>query len=142
DYAGAVRALEQYLAEGGDKIDAERRKEVEGDLAKLRPRVAKLSLVVNVPDADVTVDDEPRGKVQKQVILVGAGRRRISVTASGYQTETRVLDFAGAQQVELKFELKPLNAVGPVATNTEPPPVREKSRGPFYVGLVATGLLG
>ncbi len=141
DYAGAVRAFEQYLAQGGDKIDADRRKEVEADLAKLRPRVAKLSLVVNVPSAEVLVDDEPRGKPQE--ILVSAGRHRISVTASGYQTETRVLDFAGAQQIELTFELKPIAGMGPATATAEPPPpVRQKSRTPFYIGLVATGVLG
>lgn len=140
DYAGAVRAFERYLTEGGDKIDADRRKEVEADLAKLRPRVAKVSVVVNVPSAEVLVDDEPRGKPQE--MLVSAGRHRISVTASGYQTEARVLDFAGAQQLELKFELKPLAATSPAPAVVEAPPERQKSRTPFYIGLVATGLLG
>lgn len=147
DYAGAVRAFEHYLAEGADKIEPDRRKEVESDLGKLRPRVAKLTFVVNVPGAEVSVDDEPRGKLQNQPILVSAGRRRISVTASGYLTETRALDIAGAQQVELKFELKPIG--GPVAgadearrSSPEPAPTQSKSRTPFYVGLVATGMLG
>jgi tetratricopeptide (TPR) repeat protein len=146
DYAGAVRAFEQYIAEGGDKLEADRRKEVDGDLAKLRPRVAKLSLVVNVPAAEVTVDDEPRGAVQKQPLLVSAGRRKISVTASGYQTETRVLDVAGAQQLDLTFELKPIGGVAGGADDrrkvTEYPTVRPKSRTPFYIGIVATGVLG
>ena len=147
DYAGAVRAFEQYLAEGGDKIDADRKKEVDADLAKLRPRVAQLTLVVNIPGAEVTIDDEPRGKVLKDALLVSAGRRRVAVTASGYQTETRVLDVAGTQRLELKFELKPV--AGAVAAPTdnrarvqEPMLTRAKSRTPFYVGLVATGVLG
>jgi tetratricopeptide (TPR) repeat protein len=147
DYAGAVRAFEQYLAEGGDNIDAERRKMVESDLAKLRPRVAKLTIVASVPTAEVSIDDEPRGKVQKQPVLVSGGRRRVSVTAAGYQTETRVLDVAGAQQLELRFELKPL-AGFVVASRDDrsaasPPPVVmvPKSRAPFYVGLVTTAVL-
>jgi tetratricopeptide (TPR) repeat protein len=147
DYAGAVRAFDQYLAEGGDKIEAERKKEVESDLAKLRPRVAKLRFVVNVPAAEISVDDEPRGQVQKQALLVSEGRRRVSVTASGYQTETRVLDVAGAQQLELTFELKPIGGAVTVADDdrrktTESPPEHQKSRTPFYVGLVTTGALG
>ncbi len=148
DYAGAVRAFEQYLTEGADKIDAERKREVDGDLAKLRPRVAQLTFVVNVPVAEVSVDDEPRGKVQKLPILVSAGRRRISMTASGYQTETRVLDVAGAQRLDLTFELKPIGGVVAFpggARSSEPaeyPRSRPKSRTPFYVGLVTTGVLG
>jgi tetratricopeptide (TPR) repeat protein len=144
DYAGAVRAFEQYLSEGGDKVDPDRKKEVEGDLAKLRPRVAKLSLVVNVPSADVVVDDEPRGTAVKQGLLLSAGRHRISVTAPGYQTETRAIDVAGAQEVELKLELKPIATAtaSPAPVVAAPPPVRSRSRTPFYVGLVATGALG
>lgn len=145
DYAGAVRALEQYLAEGGDKIEADRRREVESDLAKLRPRVARLSVVVNVPNADVIIDDEPRGKAGRQPVLVSAGRRRVSVTASGYQTETRVLDVAGAQQLELSFELKPIGgAAARAEERPQPEPVTmvPKSRTPFYVGLGTTIALG
>ncbi len=143
DYAGAVRAFEQYLSEGGDKVEAERKKEVEGELTKLRQRVAKLTFLVNVPNAEVSIDDEPRGQASKP-ILVSAGRRHISVTASNYQTETRVLDLAGAQQLEIKFELKPLGGVsagggGPVGPET--PHTRPKSRTPFFIGLAATGVL-
>ena len=141
DYAGAVRSFEQYLAEGGEKIEADRRKEVETDLAKLRPRVATVTVVANVSNAEVLVDDEPRGKPQE--LLVSAGRHRIAVTASGYQTETRVLDFAGTQRLELKFELKPIGTSAPTPSASEPsPPMQQKSRTPFYIGLVATGLLG
>ncbi len=144
DYAGAVRAFDAYLTEGGDKVDAERRKEVDGELAKLRQRVAKLTFVVNVSTAEVTIDDEPRGPAAKPV-LVSAGRRRISLTASGYQTETRVLDLAGAQQVEVKFELKPFGGSGGGGGVPGGPPAqatRAKSRTPFFIGLAATGALG
>jgi tetratricopeptide (TPR) repeat protein len=145
DYAGAVRAFEQYLAEG--EVALERRKEVEADLAKLRPRVAQLVLVVNVPGAEVSIDDEPRGKLQKEPLLVSAGRRRISVTASGFQTETRVLDVAGTQKLDLTFELKPIGGVATAPTDgrasgAETARSRPKSRTPFYIGLVATGVLG
>jgi hypothetical protein len=144
DYAGAVRAFDQFLTEGGDKIDAERRKEVEGELAKLRQRVAKLTFTVNVPAAEIAIDDEPKGTAQKGPVLVSAGRRRVSVTASGYQTETRVIDVAGAQSVELKFELKPIGGLvaNPDPTKKTDTQTKPKSRAPFYIGLVATGVLG
>jgi len=147
DYAGAVRAFEQYLREGGDKVEPERKKEVDADLEKLRPRVAQIVFVVNVPAAEVSIDEEPRGKVQKDPMLVSAGRRRISVTASGYQTETRVLDIAGTQRLELTFELKPIGgaATAPAtsrASTQDYPSTHPKSRAPFYLGLVTTGVLG
>jgi hypothetical protein len=144
DYAGAVRAFEQYLREGGDKVEGDRKKEVDADLEKLRPRVAQLIFTVNAPGAEVSIDDEPRGKLGKESILVSAGRRRIAVTASGFQTETRVLDVAGTQRLELTFELKPLGGGSPLArsTTTYPAATQPKSRTPFYIGLVSTGVLG
>ncbi len=147
NYAGAVRAFEQYLTEGGSKIEPDRRKDVEIDLGKLRPRVARLTFTVNVPSADLVIDDEPAGHAQGAPHLVSEGRRRISVTASGYQTETRVMDLAGAQRIELTFELKPLGGATSLASNdghaNGVEPVRtDRSRAPFYVGLVTTGALG
>jgi len=136
EYAGAMAALEQYLAEGGDKIEAERRAEVEADLTTLRARIARVTLIVNAPDAEVLIDDQPRGKIGQEALVVSAGRRRVSVTSSGYQTETRVFDFAGAQEVELTFELKPI-----AAPTTSLVVRRPKSRTPFYIGLAATGAL-
>lgn len=146
DYAGAVRAFDQYLSEGGSKIEPDRRKDVESDLAKLRPRVARLTFVVNVPSAELTIDDQPSGPAQGRQHLVSEGRRRISVTASGYQTETRVVDLAGAQRVDLTFELKPIGGAalppGDGRASRAEPQRTEKSRVPFYIGLVATGALG
>lgn len=144
DYAGAVRAFEQYLREGGDKVEADRKKEVDADLDKLRPRVAQLILTVNAPGAEVSIDEEPRGKLTKDSILVSAGRRRIAVTAPGFQTETRVLDVAGTQRLPLTFELKPIGggASATRANTTEYPATHPKSRTPFYIGLVSTGVLG
>ncbi len=147
DYAGAMRSFEQYISEGADKVEPDRKRDVETDLAKLRTRVARLTFVVNVASAEVSVDDEPRGKPLAQGLLVSAGRRRISVTASGYQTEARVLDFAGAQQMELSFELKPVSSLSlrpnePAAAGAASVVMVTKSRTPFYVGLAATLALG
>ncbi len=145
DYAGAVRALDQYLAEGRDKLDADRIKDVEGDLAKLRPRIAKITFVVNVPNPEVTVDDEPRGTLENQELFVSGGRHRIAVTAPGYQTENRALDIAGAQQLELKFDLKPISTAAAADSRPQPlarPLVVAKRRTPFYIGAMATLVLG
>jgi tetratricopeptide (TPR) repeat protein len=97
DYAGAVRAFEQYLADGGDKIEPDRRKDLESDIAKLRPRVARLSIVVNAPNADVVIDEEPRGKALKQGVLVSAGRRRFRLSDRDSRSRHRGRAAHGAQ---------------------------------------------
>ena len=43
-YSEALRALERYLTEGGDKISAERRASVEGWVTELKDRVAATSV--------------------------------------------------------------------------------------------------
>ncbi len=146
DYAGALAAFEAYLAEGADKVTEERRKEVEGDLVKLRQRVARLTFIVNIPGAEVSIDEEPRGTIHRdKPLVVSAGRRRISVTAQNYQTETRAVDVAGATSVQLKFDLKPIAGYIPPGSrpdNQRDTPARQsKSRTPFYIGLAGTGIL-
>src|SRR5690606_12331487 len=59
NYAAAMRSFTRYLREGGDNIPAERRQEVEAELAILKPRVASVSVTVNIDGADVYADDVP-----------------------------------------------------------------------------------
>jgi len=153
EYAGAVSAFERYLNEGADKVPPDRRKEVEADLAKLRPRVAQVTVVVNVPSAEVLVDDESQGNLPRTTpLLLSAGRRKITVNAHDYLSETRVIDLAGATTPTLTFDLKPLRAPA-IATPTEPstpketpklppPPPPPPSRTPLWVGIGATVALG
>jgi tetratricopeptide (TPR) repeat protein len=158
DYAGGLDAFELYLGEGKDKIEEERLREVEGEVVKLRARVATVSIVLQNPElanlakVEVLVNDEAR-PMRAGKLRLGAGRNRISVQAPGYQTEVRVLDLAGATSPELRFELKPVYsaqnnarrekddgkrslAVGP----TEPK--LTANRSPVYVALGATVAAG
>lgn len=152
DYAGALTAFERYLHEGADKLEPARKTEVEGEVAKLRQRVA--TVIVSVPrpagpgstaPAEVLVDDEVKGSVTEQLeIVVSAGRRKFSASAPGYRATTRVLDVAGSTRVALQLPLEPLSAPAPVAVRPAaappPPPPKAKSRLPFWLGLTATGL--
>ncbi len=150
EYAGAVSAFERYLTEGADKVPPERREEVEADLAKLRPRVAQVTVTVNVPSAEVLVDDESQGNLPRATpLLLSAGRRKITVNAHDYLSETRVIDLAGATSPTVPFELKPIRVTTTV-TPTEPketprplpPPPPPPSRTPLWIGLGATVVLG
>src|SRR5215467_4367472 len=52
DYAKARGALERYLAEGKEDVPADRREQVEHDLATLRSRTARVTLRANVSGAE------------------------------------------------------------------------------------------
>ncbi len=126
DYPNALRSLETYLQEGGKGVDPKRRVEVEKDIEKLKSRVANLEIAVNVPDAEVTIDELSAGKTPlPRSVLVGAGRHRIVVSKPGFVTITRVVEIASAELQKIPIELletKPLAPAPPPALAPRPPP--------------------
>ncbi len=122
DYANALRTLEQYVNEGGAKIAADRRAQVDREIEEVRGRVAHVTLTVNVPDADITLDDTPLGKSPlREAVLVGAGRHKLSAIKPGFVLTSKVIDIAGTDNVTVTLDLQaePTRAqAGPVG----PPP--------------------
>lgn len=145
DYAGALRAFERYLAEGGAEIQAPRRAAVEIEIGKLKPRVAHVQIACNVAGAEIRIDDDIVGTTPlAQPIIVSAGRRRISAEKPGMPLTTRVVDVAGGDSLDIALEVRE-----PTATAPTPSPVRaalvpqEPSGGrtAMWVGWTATGAL-
>ena len=105
-YSEAIRDYEGYLEQGGAEIASERRAEVEKDLAVLKSRVASVEVVVNVPGADVSVDDVPVGKAPlPHSLVVDPGRRKISAGKAGYAPATQVLMLAPSDAVAAHLNL-------------------------------------
>lgn len=150
DYAGALAAFERYQLEGGDKLEPARKAEVDGELTKLRQRVASITVLVPAlasgASAELVVDDESKGTfTSKTNVVVSAGRHTFTVSAPGHQSSTRVLDVAGSSRVVLQLPLEAIASAAPIAS--KPPPTlappseqpRHKSRWPVWLGLAATG---
>src|SRR5688500_535179 len=75
DYAGALRSFKKYLDDGGKRLDAKRRGEVEREVKKLEGRVANLEIKSNVEGAEVLVDDLEVGETPLDAaVLVNAGK--------------------------------------------------------------------
>ncbi len=113
DYANALKTLEQYLEDGAKRIPATRRAEVEKDVEKLRARVAQVTIKVNVPGAEVLIDDVVVGTSPLSgPITVSAGRRRFAAQKDGAGARTTE-DIAGNDQREIVLELaQGVSAVG------------------------------
>ncbi len=160
DYAGALKAFRGYLDGGGHEVSAARKTQVENELKKLESRVARVEVTVNVEGADISIDDVSVGKSPlREPVLVGAGRRRITVLKSGLAAVTRMIDVAGGDKSHVTIDLvepqspstvivqqQPTESHPPVITPPpiEPPHERVTS-GPstaFYVGLTTTIVLG
>jgi tetratricopeptide (TPR) repeat protein len=154
-YAQALTTFERYLAESGDA--AAHKKDIEETVEILRARVGKLALSVNLDGCEVTVDDELAGKTPiGEPVLVSIGRRKVIVMCEGRAAETRVVEVAAGDVLEVKIALPMLS---PAATNAAAASVAARptsssrtsaatwrkvgwtATGVFAAGALATGVL-
>jgi len=106
-YARALKALEQYLKEGGEAIPAERRKGVQRDLEMLASRTARLKVETNVAQADVLVNDIVVGQSPLvDPLLLDAGELRVGVQKAGYQSRVMQLTLAGRDERGVRIDLQ------------------------------------
>jgi len=106
-YANARRALEEYLAKGGDGLAPDRRAAVNKDLEMLRHRTAFLTIGANLEGAEVLVDDVLVGKTPLgPAMLVDAGMHRVTVRRPGYLLKTTNVTLAGGDEETLDVALE------------------------------------
>jgi hypothetical protein len=107
DFAGALKNFRQYLEEGGKKVDAKRRAEVDKEIEKLVGRVATVTISTNVDGAEVMVDDLKVGETPlDKPMLVSAGKRKITLSKDGYVSVSRVVVVAGGDAKTLELKLR------------------------------------
>lgn len=151
DYARSLKSFERYLAESPD-VSADRRKQVEAFVDELRGKVARLTVVVDVAGAEVTVDDALVGRTPlAEPLVVNAGRRKIDVKRAGYAPVTRFVEIAGTSNDKLELTLDPLAAPAPAPAPppkidvVAPPSTKPEPASPGvgrWIGLGVTGVLG
>ncbi|HEY4120842.1 MAG TPA: tetratricopeptide repeat protein [Byssovorax sp.] len=150
DYASALRTFQQYLNEGGPKITAGRRADVEKDLDKLKKRVARLEVLTKEPGAAIAVDDVQFGKTPlDEALLLSAGHRKVTATLPGRPPATQLVDLAGGDTRSITIEIPtatrervevmvPVTAAPPVSTFPIWPWV---ATGALATGALVTGIL-
>jgi tetratricopeptide (TPR) repeat protein len=106
DYVNSLKALKQYVQEGGSEIAADRRIEVSELNQKLEERIANLDIVCSQDGADIRVDDISVGvSPLKSAVLVNAGPRRITAVKSGYAVTARVVTVVGREKAKLVMDM-------------------------------------
>lgn len=142
NYSQALVALQRYLNEAG--AGAQHRPEVEKTLDILQSRVGHVALTTNVPDCDVAIDDEPVGRTPlAEPIVVSVGRRKVTVTHAGRAPETRQIDVAAGDTVQLPIALAESNGsptAGTTVVASSGP--KEPGRDWATIGWITTGVLG
>lgn len=126
DYAAALKSFRKFLVDGGDEVPEARRADVLKEVDRLRTRVAELTIIVNQPGAEVTVDDVSMGMSPLSApVTVNVGKRRVTATLANHFPVTKLVDVAGLDTVNVRIELTPLVTTPAVATPqpTTPAPV-------------------
>ena len=144
NYAAALTTLQHYLGEAGPS--APHRREVEQTLDTLQSRVGKVTISSNLADCEITIDDELAGKTPLgEPQLVSIGRRKVTASHAGLPSQTKQVDVAAGDTMQLAFAFaEPGNVAGPAALphpaspDADRPAAPPKSRVPLY-GWVATG---
>ncbi len=119
----AIEAFEQYLARGGKDVPDDRRASVEADLAKLRQRLAKVTLSGAPGALEVSIDGRVAGMTPLAAPLVfGAGKHVVSLRRGNTVVFTRDVLVAAGDTKDVAVEIAP-------EPKKDPPPA------PEYTGL-------
>lgn len=139
-FAKARMALEDYLQEGAENVDAGRRLDIERDLEMLRARTASLRVETIPSGATVLVDDIPLGESPLETaVVLDVGQHRVSFRKDGYEQKAERVTLAGGEERQLRTELKPVTPK--VVTIREPVavPVGPVRSGPSTAAWVSWG---
>jgi hypothetical protein len=127
-YAASLDAFTRYLVEGGDKVDAARRAEVEKDIARLNALVGSVVVKTDVEGAVVFIDERRVGETPvKGPLYVDLGEHEIQVKRAGAELHREIVKVAGGQSVVVEVEVE---AAGEKAAAAEKPEDLSPSRSP------------
>jgi hypothetical protein len=140
NYAAALNALERYLNESGPA--AAHRQEVDQTIATLQARVGKVAVTTNVPDCEISIDDEIVGKTPfTEPVLVSIGHRKVTAVHEGSPPDTRFVDVAAGDTVAVALQVAP-TAGGPAANPGGVSSHASDNKGLITAGWIITGGLG
>jgi hypothetical protein len=129
----AVVALEQFLREGGDRVNAQRRTDVERLLKSQRDRVARAELQVEPAGAEVLVDGKPSGTAPlDSAIELGAGTHVFAARKDGHVPAALSIELLPKETKRIVLRLEPESA--------EPPPPAWSSVGQLSVACDVPGV--
>lgn len=121
-YVAARDKLTQYLKEGGESIEIERRAQVESDVLDLQHRIAHLKLSVNVDGAIVYVDGKKVGVTPLTTVLdVNEGQRTIAVETPDRGSKQRVVQLGGGDQQTVSIEFDASSSAAPSSAAHDEP---------------------
>jgi hypothetical protein len=142
-YTEALATLTRYLAEGGDLLAAQDRKDAQDLSRALRPFTTAETIRVNEPGAEVSVDGQVVGTSPLEApVTLDIGMRRVRVSKEGFRTWDQPVPVGGSASTTLDVRIAP--AVGHLEMHVPDGAVvevdeREVGRGPRVLLDLAAG---
>ena len=149
-YVDALDFLQQALDDPRKPLDAQQRAGTREQIARAERFIARFEVELSPAEAQISVDGAPRALRDGQLRL-DPGERELTVSAEGYQRESRRIVVEGGARGRLSFQLhaegepsasSPAGPPGPVAS--EPAPADDGGgipTGALIVGSVGLALL-
>lgn len=135
-YGAAIKTLERYLVDGGDKISAERRTRVESELLEVRKLVGEVEVTVEGV-ARIEIDQLYEGD-GALVALVAPGTHVVRATR-GAAIDVKTIEVVSGQRVAIR--LVPSLAMGRLTILTRPRHARIRIDGGVATAAPWTGML-
>ena len=144
DPVGALAAFRRYLAEGGEKVEATKRANVEALTKKLEMSVASLVVKSDAPaGTEVRIDDERVGALPLSgPLVVKVGRRKVSLV-TGERRVDKIVDVVSGESPAVSLSLPAIEATS--RSRAEPQKVAtDPSDGPgaLWVPWALAGAFG
>lgn len=141
EFVGSLKALQRYLAEGGGEVPEDRKAEVTKMIETLEGIVGYARVSVNLPGAEITVDDAVVTKSPaKDAIMLNPGKRKIGAKLQGYLPDTKVITVASGDKPEVHLTLEKQTTIVQKGTDVKPL-IAWIVTGAFAVGAGVTGVL-
>jgi hypothetical protein len=117
----AVDAFEQYLRDGKDAIEKQRRRDVEAEIERQRARIGIVTVRTVPPGADVRVDGKLVGNGPVLDWRLTAGMHTIEGALPGFAVTVRELEIAGGSSAIIELKLEPAVPSAPATAPAAPP---------------------
>lgn len=141
DQATALNAFQRYLSEGGDRVPAARRKQIEAHLRRLEQQVVRLRITTNVTGATIWIDGEEVGQTPlSEVLTVSPGQHELVARKDDLPPTRQVFNASPGERHALHLTLVPQPRRG----GPEPsPPSPDQPPGRRWTGLwISAGVTG
>ena len=148
DSQAAVEAFSSYLHEGGERVAADRQKQVEAEITRLSKLLGWLNIDVDETGAEITLDGAllGRGPASRQLRL-NTGRHTVAVRSADGTLKTQSVTLAAGEEQRLRFEAQtstptagsPAAASAATASNATAP---RSAHAVPWVAWGVTGVLG